>query len=249
MIHRRFLKIVSCTFGGYYFVQLITYLIAFMKERDRLYYYDNQLREIVLTDETARSFYELIRDESTASIYIVFVLTSIYTLCLFYSCYVESKCIYTILRLPEKRLHIAFYKSLVNSSIWINLLVLFSQWLIIYVYYGFYLLIIPRSNRIGGGWMEFWSATSTRFWFPMYQPWEVFRPIGLCCLTPVTLLLIAFAQRSKRKCLFAVLGLLITGLTVYLSISYVSIGFISLIAAIFLTVVMGIYYLNRVEIA
>ena len=199
------------------------------------------------------AFSKIVKGIPLILIYGCFIATSILIIVRFLQCYIGSKSIYTILRMPEGRIRARFYWYLIRISILANCVVWMISLLTVYISYWSYLGFIPVEDRISGGLAEFFRMEYIRFWFPMEHMIEMIRSIGILVLIPALVVMVLFTIYSTEKRVIGITFCMIDLFIVYISILSMErinlwFGYGAVLLAIGGTIGVGLYYWNRCDI-
>lgn len=197
----------------------------------------------------APSFGEIITGLKMFNIfYIIVLVLGILPGIFFYQYFIGSKSIYTMLRLPGKYSRLNFYLNQVKFSIKGIIEVWLIQLILIFVLYLLYIIVIPKVSLPGDVWGNLWRTDYIIKLFPFTKPLYfiplVFIPILLANIS----ILLVLVERSRKRSILAVFGLIISVFGIYsLNInSSHSIWVLPIIT--FLSMAISIFYIYRVEI-
>ena len=185
-------------------------------------------------------FYSLI------SILIVFL--TILPFIFFYQHYTESKSIYTMLRLREKRIKVKFYIENIAVSVMGILLIFPWQTLLYLLGYLMYSYFVPDNNQPGSGFISIWDIGLIQRIYQNSYLLFILVPICIAFLLPALAMLAALAERSRRRSPLALLGILFGLYGLYALWVGTAFYLVILLLASITTVLLGIYYINKVQI-
>jgi len=153
-----------------------------------------------------------------------------------------------MLRIREEKIRIRFYIENIAVSV-MGILFLFLWQTVMYLIgYFMYSRFVPYNNQPQHGLSHIWSAELMQKIYPSFGLLFIIVPICVAVLLPTLSLLIAFAERSKRNSVLALLGIGFGIFGIYAMWEGMKGYPLVLIAATFITVILGIFYINKVQL-
>ena len=180
--------------------------------------------------------------------YIIIALLTIIPLLLLYQYFIGSKSIYTMLRLPGRYSRLKFYINQIKFSIKGILEIWLIQLILILLFYVLYIIVIPKISIVDGNWRNLWQVDYIGRLFPFTKPISFTSLSFMGLLLPNMSILLVLVERSRKRSILAVLGLIISVLGVYSYSTHSFHSFWILPVSTFLSVTISIYYIYRVEI-
>ncbi len=214
-----------------------------------LYEYRRGANKRVLSDKMALNVGELIAGSGIFILFwVVIILLTILPAISFYQYYMGEKSIYTMLRLPGKGARLKLYIMQMKDSVIGLLLIWIWQLLLLLSFYMLYVLFVPSKSQPPSLWMSMWSNQDIFLIYPFLKPWFLIPIISMSLLIPGITMLAVLAERSKKQCILAILGLMISFYGIY-SMAYESVSSVVIVPlATVITLGMGIYYIYKKQI-
>lgn len=239
------IKIILCVTA----LDLIVYSFQLSSVVNNLYGIDIKTGETKLTNNLAVPYPDIVLTKFYYSLIgMLLVALTMLPLIFFYQHYMESKSIYTMLRLREKRIRIKFYIENIAVSVAGILLIFPWQTLLYMIGYLMYSIIVPYNNQPAHDFMHIWHANLIQ---RIYQKPYLFPivPICIAILLPALAMLAAFAERNKRRSLLALLGILFGIFGMYAMWADLGGYPVIILLSSITAVLLGIYYINKVQLA
>lgn len=230
-------------------LELIVYSFLLNSVINNLYEIDIKTGEKKLTNSLAVPYLDIVFSQFFYSLIgIIIICLTILPLIFFYQHYMESKSIYTMLRLREKRIRIKFYMENIAVSV-MGILLIFPWQTLLYLFgYLMYSNFVPDNNQPGGGFISIWDiGLIQRIYQNSYLLFTIV-PICIAFLLPALAMLAVLAERSRRRSPLAVLGILFGLYGLYALWIGTQCYLVILLLASITTVLLGIYYINKVQI-
>lgn len=226
-------------------IELIIFLLGFGVLAAEIYfakYYNGSV-------EFARPMSEMLSGIKLLNLYyIIVILFMLLPAIYFYEYFTPSKSIYTMLRLPGKGSRFKFYIDQLTCSIKGLLAFWILQLILLLFFYLIYIIILPNESIPKGLWLELWKSHDVYRLYPFTKPLFFIPLVFMPFLLPNMGILMALTERSRKRSLLSVFGLIISVIAIY---TY-AIGNIHSVWIVPLTTCMSIaisiYYFYRVEI-
>lgn len=217
----------------------LIYIVVVLLSINNLYEIDLKTGERKLTTTLAIPYSDIVLTSFYRTVVgLIMISLTILPVLFFYQHYMDSKSIYTMLRIPEKKIRLNFYIENIAVSVMGTLVVFIWQTVLYLLGYFLYFAMVPHKNQPQYGSEHF---PSNPFLFLMI-------PVCVALLLPALALLIAFAERSKRKAIFALPVIGYGGFGIYALLAGLHGYPVILMTATLLTIVAGIIYLNKVQL-
>lgn len=163
-----------------------------------------------------------------------------------YRSYIDSKSMYTLMRLPSNRSYYFFAKLL--PSYLLVCFVWLMEFLLIMTYWGIYLLMIPKTNLPEDAFALLFKENTMELFFPVYHPERFLSVLAFLLAIPTMGLLVSFAERSKKAGLLSIPILVVNLLCMFLYVRTSAFPFWILPCSTLLTVLTARFYVTKIQI-
>lgn len=245
-------KIFSISFKIIVSVTLLEFIVFGFQLSEMiqsLYKLDQKTGEKILTNTMATPYQDIIL--SHFYLYLIGIMIiglTLLPLGFFYQHYFGSKSIYTMLRIKEKKIRISFYLENVAVSA-IGMFVIYLWQLLLFIAgYPMYETLVPKNNQPLQGFKLMWNDDLIQKIYPINDLLCVILPICILILLTTMALLAGFAERSKRSGVLGGLGAIFGVFAIYSFFANVPGYMLILPLATIVVVLLGIFYVNKIQI-
>lgn len=233
-----------------FFTGLIQFILCY-SEVQRIYRdildFDRSLQKNIVSNRIAAYPANALSNLLFPMVFYGFLVAAILLPAIFiYRAYIDTKSMYTLMRLPSSRTY--YFLAKLFPSIVLSLLVWIVQFLYLMIYYCLYYLKIPKSNLPVNSFKNLLTAEVVQLIYPTEHPYRFISVISILILLPTMSFLLVCAERSKKKALFAVPILLVSGICLYLYVTTSSFPFWLLPCTTILTIFTARYYITKIQI-
>lgn len=238
---------VGLSFIGLAIVSSLFYA-ALTNAIDALYIYDSNLGKRILQPNTFMTpINDLIQRSGIIPMAIIaFIFACILPVFFILKDYVESKSIYTIMRLPTSKTYYYLDKLvppiLLLGVFWLMQCDTFSAMARLYI------SEVPAEKLPADVWMTLWNNPPARLLYPFEDPSHIPAAFSFLILVPATVILFVLAERSKNRGIFS--GVIactgIVAILMHVLDLPASTWVVPSITAIIL--IVGIWHINRIQI-
>jgi hypothetical protein len=242
-------KLVIKTILGFTLLEYFFYSITLSNLISNLYEYSNKLNKRVLKDIIAMDVSELIANTGIFKLFwIVIILLTILPAISFYQYYIGEKSIYTMLRLPKKGARLRLYVNQIAPSVKGLLFIWIWQLILLLTFYILYVIYVPSKNQPSTLWITMWSNQDIIQIYPFIKPWFLLPTLSMIIFLPGITMLMVLAERSKKQCILAILGLMISFYGIY-SMTFETVSCVVIVPfTTIITLGMGLYYIYKKQI-
>ena len=180
---------------------------------------------------------------------VIIILSILPTIC-FYQYFIGSKSIYTIFRLPGKYSRLQFYINQVKVFIGAIAGFWLIQLLLIVIFYGIYMLVIPKESIVTDTdmWNNLWMQETIIKIYPFKNPKQFISLAFMPFILTNIGILFGLIERSRKRALLAIIGVIISlvGIYLYNGAYPQNVWIIPLVTV--LSIAISIYYIYRIQI-
>lgn len=228
-------------------LQLILCCSIVFKIRQSLIGYDNTLKKYVFTTMIAETPGSQLSKTLFPHVLYGFLFVSLLLPIIFvYRSYIESKSMYTLMRLPINRSYYFFAKLLPSyllaGFVWL------MEFLLIMVYWGIYWLMIPKGNLPKDALALLFKEHTMELFYPVYHPERLLSVLAFLLAIPTISLLGTFAERSKKIGLLSIPIIGANLLCMFLYVRTITFPFWVLPCSTLLTVLTARSYVTKIQI-
>ncbi len=224
-------------------LQVIVVMKRIISERYEFWRYDAKLQEYVIVKGTADYLSKLLEGIAPLLFIVFLIAASIYPIHQFLRYYAGAKTIYTMLRLPQKRVYL--YLSILGEVIQITVIAWLAQLILLFLYYGLYRLLIPQVCQPMELWGNLWNQGLIQFFYPVGSFITWIRPISFILYLPSVMFLSVIFVKCERGRILGVGVVLLSVLGMVISFRYLELSVFIGPMVTLLVIGSGIYYVSK----
>ena len=228
-------------------VQLILCYSVVFKIQQSIIGYDTALKKYVFTTMIAETPGSLLTQTLFPYVLYGFLIVSLLLPIIFvYRSYIDSKSMYTLMRLPSNRSYYFFAKLfpsyLLVCFVWVQ------EFLLIMVYWGLYLLMIPQTNVPEDAFALLFKENSMELFYPVYHPERFLSVLAFLLAIPTMGLLGSIAEQSRKAGLLSIPVIGVNLLCMFFYVRTSAFPFWILPCSTLLTVLTARFYVTKIQI-
>ena len=228
-------------------LQLILCYNVTYKLRQNLFEYNSALKKYVLTTTIADTPGSQLTQIIFPYVLYGFLIVSLILPIIFvYRSYIDSKSMYTLMRLPSNRSYYFFAKLfpsyLLVCFIWV------MEFLLIVAYWGIYWLMIPKTNLPKDAVSLLFKENTMQLFYPVYHPERLLSVLAFLLAIPTIGLLGTFAERSRKAGLLSIPIIGINLLCMFFYVRASAFPFWILPCSTLLTTLTARFYIKKIQI-